>query len=1000
MGQTNPEDFGNGGTIDGDLVVSGDLQVSGGGSLSFDEIVQGTQVIDVDNTEALLVRKDGDGGDVFIVDTTNMDVTVNGAKNTTTLSVTNNWSTTNDFIKIALNDATIRSTVLDSGARNLILAPLGNDALTLHSTSGGVVSAGIGITPVATLHVKGLVNNTFSDTLSSSDFSGDTLVIENRPASSNDDYVSIAMATSGSQFMSSRIVLDNDGSGAGALNFQLRSPGDLSNTTTFMKIKSTGDVEIPSGSLGIGATPDTALEISGSHISNIGLVHLDSSDHSFISLDAHSSSHDSGILFQENGTTQMIIDHDGSDNRMRFHNGSTTFMNIDSSGNILFGATTAFARMYLQSDVVDQTGLLIKHAPASASGASVGIFSADNSNATATLGVLRVHHENPPANTKLIQADTNAGNVVKFSVDEDGDGYFAGNVGIGEVNPGSLLHLSKSVDGGDAEVLRLNNSAGGGSTDETVQIRFTHNGFTSAGILSGREEDFSSSANRTGNLIFKTSNNDIYSEKMRISADGSVSIGTTASAASGGAENLIVGSGSGSEGMTIYSGTGDFGSIHFSDSSLSNTGQYKGIIRYGHGGSGEQMEIFANANKRMVIDDNSRISLSNNDNNSNNTVFGNQAFNASSDNGSDDNTAIGYLAMGTGTVSGAEYNTAVGRSALTDITSANYNTAIGYSALANATTGERNTAIGASALGTTTNADSCVAIGNYAMGGNNATADGTVAIGRSSLALLTSGAGNTAVGYLSLKSVDDGSKCTAVGFQAGNTTEGATKSTFIGYDTEGSGANVNNETVIGADAVGQGGNSVTLGNADVTDVYMAQDSAATCRAGVFRTGPQANLGVGQTPVDENSGEYGTGYVNLFRDDTASLKQILFGKNGSEVGSISTDGTNTAFNTSSDYRLKENEVEIPDGLERLNKLKPYRFNWKSENDEDGKPTRTVDGLFAHEVAEIIPEAVIGEKDAVDSNGKMKIQSMDYSKVVPLLIKAVQELSAKVEELEKK
>jgi len=73
------EDFGNGGIIDGDLTISGDLQVSGGGSLSFDEIIQGTQVIDVTNTEALLVRKNDDGGDVFVVDTTNSKVTVSGS---------------------------------------------------------------------------------------------------------------------------------------------------------------------------------------------------------------------------------------------------------------------------------------------------------------------------------------------------------------------------------------------------------------------------------------------------------------------------------------------------------------------------------------------------------------------------------------------------------------------------------------------------------------------------------------------------------------------------------------------------------------------------------------------------------------------------------------------------------------------------------------------------------------------------------------------------------
>jgi hypothetical protein len=168
------------------------------------------------------------------------------------------------------------------------------------------------------------------------------------------------------------------------------------------------------------------------------------------------------------------------------------------------------------------------------------------------------------------------------------------------------------------------------------------------------------------------------------------------------------------------------------------------------------------------------------------------------------------------------------------------------------------------------------------------------------------------------------------------------------------------------------------------------------------------------PNQNTNGGYGFGFHNSgaffwTMSDTNSYwnttnpngyHYINLRSKGSGCGSIVLQSSSTSYNTSSDYRLKENEVEISNGLERLNKLKTYRFNWKSENDEDGKPTRTVDGLFAHEVAEIIPEAVIGEKDAVDSNGKMKIQSMDYSKVVPLLIKAVQELSAKVEELEKK
>ena len=72
------EDFGNGGTIDGDLTISGDLTVSGGGSLSFDEILEGTQVIDVTNTEAFLIRKNGDGGDLLTIDTTNSRMLFSG----------------------------------------------------------------------------------------------------------------------------------------------------------------------------------------------------------------------------------------------------------------------------------------------------------------------------------------------------------------------------------------------------------------------------------------------------------------------------------------------------------------------------------------------------------------------------------------------------------------------------------------------------------------------------------------------------------------------------------------------------------------------------------------------------------------------------------------------------------------------------------------------------------------------------------------------------------
>ena len=74
MGQTNVKNLGNGGTMDGDVTITGDLTVSGGIGLTLSEVIEGTSTIDVTNTEAFLVRKNSDGGDVFIVDSTNTRV--------------------------------------------------------------------------------------------------------------------------------------------------------------------------------------------------------------------------------------------------------------------------------------------------------------------------------------------------------------------------------------------------------------------------------------------------------------------------------------------------------------------------------------------------------------------------------------------------------------------------------------------------------------------------------------------------------------------------------------------------------------------------------------------------------------------------------------------------------------------------------------------------------------------------------------------------------------
>ncbi len=129
-------------------------------------------------------------------------------------------------------------------------------------------------------------------------------------------------------------------------------------------------------------------------------------------------------------------------------------------------------------------------------------------------------------------------------------------------------------------------------------------------------------------------------------------------------------------------------------------------------------------------------------------------------------------------------------------------------------------------------------------------------------------------------------------------------------------------------------------------------------------------------------------------DTGSVGRLIeFHYNNGGVGTITTDGSNTAYNTGSDYRLKENIVDLADGITRLKTLKPCRFNFKANT------SKTVDGFLAHEVT-AVPEAITGVKDDVDSEGKPIYQCIDQSKLVPLLTAALQEAIVKIETLETK
>jgi len=130
------------------------------------------------------------------------------------------------------------------------------------------------------------------------------------------------------------------------------------------------------------------------------------------------------------------------------------------------------------------------------------------------------------------------------------------------------------------------------------------------------------------------------------------------------------------------------------------------------------------------------------------------------------------------------------------------------------------------------------------------------------------------------------------------------------------------------------------------------------------------------------------------DNTNGAIYIQFGNSsGTRIGSITrASSTTIAYNTSSDYRLKEDFEPVPQPIARLKQIKPTRFNFK------GYPDERMDGFIAHELQEVIPEAVTGQKDAVNPDGSISPQGVDQSKLVPLLTAALQEAITKIETLE--
>jgi hypothetical protein len=178
-----------------------------------------------------------------------------------------------------------------------------------------------------------------------------------------------------------------------------------------------------------------------------------------------------------------------------------------------------------------------------------------------------------------------------------------------------------------------------------------------------------------------------------------------------------------------------------------------------------------------------------------------------------------------------------------------------------------------------------------------------------------------------------------------------------------------------------------------------------------------NVGIGGSPGDKLDIFGGVLMVRRSDVNSSSAERIIAFKDGgnTERGSIKISNSAVTYTTGSDYRLKENVDYTWDATTRLKQLKPARFNFIVDD------TNTlVDGFIAHEVSSVVPEAISGAKDALqvweafealpegvsvgdnklddDGNTIPQMQGIDQSRLVPLLVKTIQEMEARITALE--
>ena len=443
------------------------------------------------------------------------------------------------------------------------------------------------------------------------------------------------------------------------------------------------------------------------------------------------------------------------------------------------------------------------------------------------------------------------------------------------------------------------------------------------------------------------------SEAMRITSTGSVGIGTSSPSSWSAAQNqLVVGDGTGDNGITIYSQNSANGNLRFSDGTTGSQ-QYRGRVEYDH--VNDKLFLGAGGTTPFVIDSLQNVGIGTTSPSSLLTVHGSQPIITLSDPDTGSTSTIsgnsGHLILNADSGSDASDNTI-------DFQVDNSQKM-------------RLDASGNLLVGKTTIATGTAGIALRSNGEVRGTADGDYAARFSRLS-----SNGAIVGF-----EKDGAAAGSIGVAGGSSNE-----LYI-YAESGKGILLNNNGLLAGTSSGGGSDNTTdLGQSDVRfkDLYLS---------GVNYIGSSSDSDVGIDIKQANLSALITlnGRMNNSGTTTTAI-QFKDGSGGNNVGSITVTSGGTAYNTSSDYRLKENVVDLTGATDRLKQIPVHRFNFISNSDT------TVDGFLAHEVQTVVPEAITGTHNEVDADGNPVYQGIDQSKLVPLLVATIKELEARITALE--